>query len=379
MASKFYSWINPKRTTGNLLLILSLFLFFMWYTRNLPNMVASKIESLGADEHEIFHSRSMQASSFDSCFQTRSLTPVFVSPSSVCPKKWARNRNTVWILETKHNWAKSRNLCAAEAIARQMPKWCVRLLTVNYSEGADINYQGYLVQQKYDNLRLGTLDVDGILSNTPLVNFSSPSYQKSKYYITNLSDALRLCILYKYGGIYTDSDIITFQPIDLSPNYVIRLRGGQIGNTVIKVSNSGKELIMKAMKRGNLQYRGDLYTTLMKALYTEVLDLCMSKKREINLNDRSDGLVEKCGDWSIYGHNSGALCRDKKPNDRNDTRTDKQMHELLHEENCSMFHWTQTYFGRSRMFVSQSLDPETLMAKMRAHSCTYVTTINDIF
>ena len=79
------------------------------------------------------------------------------------------------------------------------------------------------------------------------------------------------------------------------------------------------------------------------------------------------------------GHNSGALCRDKKPNDRNDTRTDKQMHELLHEENCSMFHWTQTYFGRSRMFVSQSLDPETLMAKMRAHSCPYVTTINDIF
>ena len=38
---------------------------------------------------------------------------------------------------------------------------------------------------------------------------------------------------------------------------------------MIKVSNSGKELIMKAMKRGNLQYRGDLYTTLMKALYTE--------------------------------------------------------------------------------------------------------------
>ena len=93
----------------------------MWYTRNLPNMVASKIESLGADEREIFQSRSMQASSFDSCFQRK-----IVSPSSVCPKKWTRNRNTVWILETKHNWAKSRNLCAAEAIARQMPKWCVR-------------------------------------------------------------------------------------------------------------------------------------------------------------------------------------------------------------------------------------------------------------
>ena len=38
---------------------------------------------------------------------------------------WKESKN-IWILETKYPWARSRNLCTVESVARQMPEYCVR-------------------------------------------------------------------------------------------------------------------------------------------------------------------------------------------------------------------------------------------------------------
>ena len=51
-----------------------------------------------------------------------------------------------------------------------------------------------------------------------------------RFQVSHLSDLLRLALLFKYGGIYSDSDILAFKSIDLqADSYVVRLRGGQIG------------------------------------------------------------------------------------------------------------------------------------------------------
>ena len=41
--------------------------------------------------------------------------------------------NSVWLFETKFNWTTPRAMCAVESMATQMPKWCVRLSILNFS------------------------------------------------------------------------------------------------------------------------------------------------------------------------------------------------------------------------------------------------------
>ncbi|XP_063729292.1 uncharacterized protein LOC134856934 [Symsagittifera roscoffensis] len=290
---------------------------------------------------------------------------------------------TIWIVETKHNWAKSRNLCAVEAMARQMPEWCVRLLTLNYTWSSPRNHEASLLQSKYHNIRTSALEPERILRDTPLENFTmSAKWHKSKFQVSHLSDLLRLALLFKYGGIYSDSDILAFKSIDLqADSYVVRLRGGQIGNTVYKASQDREslELLKVAMVSAVTNYNPSGYTTLTRALFTTLMEHCAKLNKTVNLNDKTVGLLEKCGKWSIIGHNSGALCYDRALNNRNDTETSRQLQELTELENCSMFHWTQTYFGRSGMFVSQTVDSTTLMAKLRKYSCPYMTEIQDVF
>jgi hypothetical protein len=45
--------------------------------------------------------------------------------------------------------------------------------------------------------------------------------KKSHYYMVNLSDAARLCIIWKYGGFYTDLDAINIRAL----NHLLRFNG----------------------------------------------------------------------------------------------------------------------------------------------------------
>jgi len=59
------------------------------------------------------------------------------------------------------------------------------------------------------------MDINKILHGTPLSQWhKNPRSKHSKYYRYFLSDALRLAILYKYGGIFLDLDMISIRPIE---------------------------------------------------------------------------------------------------------------------------------------------------------------------
>ncbi|XP_057971764.1 uncharacterized protein At4g19900 isoform X2 [Malania oleifera] len=73
-------------------------------------------------------------------------------------------------------------------------------------------------------------NLDELLRDTPVHVFSSVwfEWRKTKFYSTHYSELVRLAALYKYGGIYLDSDIIVLNPLS-SLNYSVGLESQLVG------------------------------------------------------------------------------------------------------------------------------------------------------
>ncbi|MED6206826.1 hypothetical protein PIB30_030272 [Stylosanthes scabra] len=98
-----------------------------------------------------------------------------------------------------------------ESLLFHHPEACV----VVFSETIELDFfkdtfvkDGYKVAVVMPNL-------DELLKGTPAHIFSSVwfEWRKTKFYATHYSELIRLVALYKYGGIYLDSDILVLKPI----------------------------------------------------------------------------------------------------------------------------------------------------------------------
>ncbi|RYR14124.1 hypothetical protein Ahy_B04g070759 isoform B [Arachis hypogaea] len=109
-----------------------------------------------------------------------------------------------WMYSVRHQ----RGL---ESLLFHHPEACV----VIFSETMELDFfkdtfvkDGYKVTIVMPNL-------DELLKGTPAHIFSSVwfEWRKTKFYATHYSELIRLVALYRYGGIYLDSDIIVLKPI----------------------------------------------------------------------------------------------------------------------------------------------------------------------
>ncbi|KAM9316079.1 alpha-1,4-N-acetylglucosaminyltransferase-like [Gastrophryne carolinensis] len=110
-------------------------------------------------------------------------------------------------------------LCAVESAARVYPDRPV----VFFMKGLDdISTEEDLMRAKqrfptlssYRNVHLFPLRMGLLLDQTPLmVWFKNINPKQERYWIHVSSDACRFAIIWKYGGIYMDTDIISMRPI----------------------------------------------------------------------------------------------------------------------------------------------------------------------
>lgn len=116
-----------------------------------------------------------------------------------------------WMYNVRHQ----RGL---ESLLHQHPNACVVL----FSETIELDFfkesfvkDGYKVAVVMPNL-------DELLKDTPAHVFASVwfEWRKTKFYSTHYSELARLAALYKYGGIYLDSDIIVLKPLSSLKNSV---------------------------------------------------------------------------------------------------------------------------------------------------------------
>lgn len=75
-----------------------------------------------------------------------------------------------------------------------------------------------------------------------LLPFDSLFYLKKKGSITQFSDWIRYKILFKYGGIWSDTDIICLQAFDYDSDYIFGLETDEIANAAVLGLPKGCEI-----------------------------------------------------------------------------------------------------------------------------------------
>ncbi|XP_042857551.1 lactosylceramide 4-alpha-galactosyltransferase-like isoform X2 [Penaeus japonicus] len=125
--------------------------------------------------------------------------------------------DNIFLVETACKTTPSfRVWCAVESWSRQNPSsqvWYVMTsLTVNDTDGLVSR-----LQEEYKNLRIVGADVEKIFKGTGLNNlFSSRKWIiKAKWPPVKLSDMLRVALVWRWGGFYTDTDTVCIK--DVSP------------------------------------------------------------------------------------------------------------------------------------------------------------------
>ncbi|KAL6201664.1 hypothetical protein ACLB2K_025376 [Fragaria x ananassa] len=133
-----------------------------------------------------------------------------------------------------------------------------RACVVVFSETIELDFfknsfvkDGYKVSVAMPNL-------DELLKGTPTHIFASAwfEWRKTKHYATHYSELVRLAALYKYGGIYLDSDIIVLKSLSSLSNCVgkeDRVAGGSLNGAVMAFKKNSL-FMMECLKEFYMTY-----------------------------------------------------------------------------------------------------------------------------
>ncbi|KAG6505791.1 uncharacterized protein At4g19900-like [Zingiber officinale] len=122
---------------------------------------------------------------------------------------------------------------------------------VVFSETVELDFFDDLVMEGY-RVAVAMPNLDELLKDTPTRIFSSVWYQwrKTKHYPVHYSELIRLAALYKYGGIYLDSDIIVLNPIDSVKNFISiedNLSGNPVFNGAVMAFEKNSSLMLECL------------------------------------------------------------------------------------------------------------------------------------
>nr|XP_060632148.1 lactosylceramide 4-alpha-galactosyltransferase-like [Anolis sagrei ordinatus] len=108
-------------------------------------------------------------------------------------------------------------MCSVESAARVHPELKIVVLMkglVNYNNTLPKRL-GISFFSCFPNLEIKPLDLNELFSNTPLTSWYSLAQQRwEPYFLPILSDACRIVIMWKYGGIYLDTDFIVLKNLN---------------------------------------------------------------------------------------------------------------------------------------------------------------------
>ncbi|XP_040596116.1 alpha-1,4-N-acetylglucosaminyltransferase isoform X4 [Mesocricetus auratus] len=143
--------------------------------------------------------------------------PLFTSPQG--PEGLLRSGRSIVFIETSERVEPSPLVtCAVESAANIYPeqpiiffmKWLSNAtrLTPNTSSPA------FSLLSAMDNVFFVPLDMRKLFADTPLFSwYTKVNSSAEKHWLHVSSDASRLAIIWKYGGIYMDTDVISIRPI----------------------------------------------------------------------------------------------------------------------------------------------------------------------
>ncbi|XP_070502772.1 lactosylceramide 4-alpha-galactosyltransferase-like [Chironomus tepperi] len=149
---------------------------------------------------------------------------------------------------------------------------------------------------QYPNLKFVSINHNSFPIGSPLGTFfiNNDEIMKSEFVIVHMSDAYRLLILWKYGGLYYDTDVISLKTAENMPqNFACDDGEGDIvANGIMRFDrHKGRNLTEMFIKYMIDNYNADEWGTNGPIVITKILrDICKTESiKEMVLMENCDG------------------------------------------------------------------------------------------
>ncbi|XP_048190403.1 alpha-1,4-N-acetylglucosaminyltransferase [Perognathus longimembris pacificus] len=161
--------------------------------------------------------------------------PAFKSPQG--PESvLSRGRSIVFIETSERLEPPPLVSCALESAAKVYPGQPVAFFMKGLSNGTRLtpnsSYPALSLLSAMDNVFFFPLDMERLFEGTPLLAwYTRIDSEREQYWLHVSADAARLAVVWKYGGVYMDTDLISLRPVP-DENFVAAQGSGSCSNGV---------------------------------------------------------------------------------------------------------------------------------------------------
>ncbi|XP_023233605.1 lactosylceramide 4-alpha-galactosyltransferase-like [Centruroides sculpturatus] len=164
-----------------------------------------------------------------------------------------------------------RQICAVESTARHNPSANITVFM----------FTSRNIKNDLLNVHMRRMSFEEIFVGTPLEDwYFKKEWKKSKYKTHHLSDAVRYAVIWRYGGIYLDLDIVMLKPLPFTTNFVVKSRKNSLCNGIFGMQRH-HSFLYDCMKNLSEEYKSDCFVCVGPRFFTKhFLSYCRSKSVE---------------------------------------------------------------------------------------------------
>ncbi|KAF5190422.1 Lactosylceramide 4-alpha-galactosyltransferase [Thalictrum thalictroides] len=246
-----------------------------------------------------------------------------------------------------------------ESLLYHHPDACV----VVFSETIDLDFFKDFVKDGY-KVAVAMPNLDELLNDTPTHIFASMwfEWRKTKFYEVHYSELVRLAALYKYGGIYLDSDVIVLKPLSSLNNTLGTEDESEKRsfNGAVMIFSKNSHFIMECLR----EFYSTYDDTLLRWNGAELLTRTVKRLTEEN---NSDKLLEvKIQPSSVFFPITSQDITRYFSTPADETERTKQYVLLL-----KILDGSYTFHFWNGLTSALIPEPESLVAKLLNHHCIH--------
>uniref|UniRef100_A0A8C5M7K8 Alpha 1,4-glycosyltransferase domain-containing protein n=1 Tax=Leptobrachium leishanense TaxID=445787 RepID=A0A8C5M7K8_9ANUR len=235
----------------------------------------------------------------------RETTDSLRTTNNLTPNDVLREGNGVILLEISDRMnPPPLVLCSIESAARVYPERPVAYFMKGLPDIESGDYQQHTKKKfptlsSFQNIYYFPLRMDELYADTPLLTwYKKVNPKKESYWIHVSSDACRFASMWKYGGIYFDTDIISMRPIP-HKNFLAAQSEGVCSSSVFGLDRNHSFTWM-CMEDFVKNYKGELWGNQGPSLFTRVLKTWCNGTPFQNTKDASCGNIPYLNSQRFY-------------------------------------------------------------------------------
>ncbi|XP_048460177.1 alpha-1,4-N-acetylglucosaminyltransferase-like isoform X1 [Rhincodon typus] len=192
-------------------------------------------------------------------------------------------------------------MCSIESAARLNEKKTVyffmRAFNGNISAYQEPEYKAIPLLSSFKNVVILPLNPKELFSDTPLAGwYEKVDPSKESYWFHVLADGCRLALLWKYGGIYLDTDIISIKPLDFK-NFLCEESSNYANNAALGFNRS-HSFIKSCLRDFVEDYNGADWGHQGPKLMTRMLKKwCRTDDLDYFRNRKCKGILYLSSNW----------------------------------------------------------------------------------